>query len=418
MASHNTRGRQHPAQRRAARSVRVVDGCYIADVTPVPDRDPRESARRLAPLIRESANEAERERRLPARVATAMAEAGLYRIAAPLALGGGECDPRTQIETIEVVSYAGGAAGWNLMIGIENLGFLGAALPKVTGDAIFADPHLIVSGALNPLGRAREVDGGFQISGQWPFASGCHNAQYFWGQCVVYDGDEPARSAQGGNVLREALIPAAEFEILDTWQVGGLRGSGSHDVRAQDVFVPHERITKMMDGQQLAAGALFRFPILPRLAYNKVGVATGIARAAIDHFITMAERSTRRGSTVPLRDRPAAHLAVANAEATLRSARAFVFEAVEDVWETVQRHEVPTPRQNATVHLACSHAAAAAIHTVEQVHTAAGSVANFETSPLERCIRDVRVVPQHIMASAQWIEFAGRTLLASAGPAA
>lgn len=378
--------------------------------------EPLAEVRALAPLIRAGADEAERERKLPQRVAEAMALAGLYRIAAPRAVGGAECDPRTQIETIEAVSQIDGATGWNLMIGIENLGFLGAALPVETAVSLFADPKLIVSGALNPLGRGRPADGGFVVSGQWPFGSGCHNAQFFWGQFTVQNAEEPARSPEGGMVLREALMPASEFEIIDTWRVGGLRGSGSHDVRAEELFVPHERITQVMAGQKLTGGALFRFPILNRLAYNKVGVATGIARAAIDHFVAMAQQTTRRGSSVPLRERSAAQLAVAEAEAALRSTRAFVFETVGEVWDTVCAGDVPTARQQALVQLSCSHAAATAIEAVERVHTAAGSVANFEGNPLERCIRDVRVVPMHIMASAQWIEFAGRTLLAEQAP--
>src|SRR5262245_31149250 len=241
---------------------------------PAPSSDPRERARALAPLIRDCADEAERERRLPARVAAAMASAGLYRVAAPRSIGGGECDPRTQIETIEIVSAADGAAGWNLMIGIENMGFLGAALPLETARKLYADPGLIVAGALNPLGRAQPVAGGYRVTGQWPFASGCHNADWFWGQCVVTDGDEPARAERGGPVLREVLIPSTEFQILDTWHVSGLRGSGSHDVAAHDVFVPEERVTAVLQGgmRLRETGTLYRYPPFNRLAYNKIGV--------------------------------------------------------------------------------------------------------------------------------------------------
>ena len=159
----------------------MPDPSAAADPSPNP-QDPVESARALVPLIRECADEAERERRLPQRLAEAMAAAGLHRMAAPKSLGGLECNPRTQIEAIEIVSAADGAAGWTLMIGVEILGFLGASLDKEAADKIYADPGLIAAGALNPLGRATPEDGGFRVSGQWPFASGCHNAHYFWGQ--------------------------------------------------------------------------------------------------------------------------------------------------------------------------------------------------------------------------------------------
>ena len=379
--------------------------------------DPRDRARALVPLIRECADEADRERRLPARVATAMAAAGLYKVAAPRSIGGGECDPRTQIETIEIVSAADGAAGWNLMIGIENMGFLGAALPLETARKLYADEGLIVSGALNPLGRASPVPGGYRVTGQWPFGSGCHNAGWFWGQCMVADGNEPAKSAGGAAVLREVLIPSSEFEILDTWHVSGLRGSGSHDVAAHDVFVPDERVTAVMQGgmQLRETGTLYRYPPFNRLAYNKIGVATGIAQAAIEHFRTLASEKQPRGSRKLLREKTSVHLAYAEAVATLRAARAYAFESVEEVWRVVEAGNPPSAEQRMHVHLACSQACLAAVHSVELLYSAAGTTANFTSCPLDRCLRDVRVVPQHIMVSPQWKETAGRVLLGLPG---
>jgi alkylation response protein AidB-like acyl-CoA dehydrogenase len=373
--------------------------------------DPIEAARALVPLIRACADEAERERQLPQRLADALAAAGLHRIAAPRSLGGLECEPRRQIETIEIVSAADGAAGWTLMIGIEILGFLGPAMQAEAAAKLYSDPGLIGAGALNPLGRATPAEGGFRVSGQWPFASGCHNAHYFWGQCIVQDGGAPAQGPGGGPVLREAVIPAADFEILDTWHVSGLRGSGSHDVVVSDVFVPEERMTATFGRPPRETGTLYRFPAFNRLAYNKVGVATGIARAALDHFAELAAQKKPRASATLLRDKVSVQLAVAEAEACLRSARAFVFESVDTVWRATEEGRTPTPEEQALVHLACTQACVASIKSVEIVHAAAGTTANFTTSPLERCMRDVRVIPQHIMVGPQWKEYAGRVLL-------
>ena len=376
-----------------------------------PADDPVARARALAPLIREHADQAERERRLPKAVVDAMTAAGLYRVAAPLEVGGLETDPFTQIRVIEAVSEADGATGWNLMIGIEAVGFIGAALSKEVATEVFSDPGLVIAGALNPLGKAVPVDGGFQVTGQWPFASGCQNAQYFWGQCIVQDGDQSARDERGQVVLREIVVPARDFEVVDTWHVAGLRGSGSHDVRVEDVFVPERMMTAVSARGLVASGALFRMPVFSRLAYNKVGVATGIARAAVDHFTALASAKTPRGSRNLLRERATAQLAVAEAEAQLRSARAWVFESLAEIWEIAVAGGHVSKKQRALLQLACSNAAAASIRAVELVHSAAGASANFRSSPLERCMRDVRVVPQHIMVSPQWIEAAGRVLL-------
>lgn len=369
------------------------------------EADPVARARALAPLIRDAADEADRERRLPERVAVAMAEAGLYRVAVPERLGGLACDPRTQIETIEAISEADGAAGWNLMIGVENMSFLGPALPRAVAEKVFGDPALIVSGALNPLGRATPVDGGVRVTGQWPFASGCHNAHFFWGQCVLEGGKAAAPA------LREVLIPRNEFEIVDTWHVAGLRGSGSHDVAVRDVFVPDERITSAMAAPLESDDPLYRMPPLNRLAYNKVGVATGIARGALDAFVAIASETTRRASSQALREKLPVQRAFADAESALRSARAFVFEAVDTVWNAAREGRPTEPRERALVHLACSHACRAAIDAVALVHDSVGSRANFEGHPLARRLRDVRVVPQHIIVSSQWFESSGGVLL-------
>jgi alkylation response protein AidB-like acyl-CoA dehydrogenase len=231
----------------------------------------------------------------------------------------------------------------------------------------------------------------------------------------VVEGDEPVRNEAGMVEMREAVIPAAEFEILDTWHVGGLRGSGSHDVAANDLFVPDERMTRVFGGGMRETGTLYRFPPFNRLAYNKVGVATGIARAALDHFRELAGEKAPRGSTKLLRDKIPVQLAVAEAEAQLRAARAFVFEAVDTVWQKVDAGDEVFPQDRATVHLACTNACQASIRAVEIVHSAAGTTSNFTSSPLERCMRDVRVVPQHIMVSPQWNQVAGRVMLGLEG---
>jgi alkylation response protein AidB-like acyl-CoA dehydrogenase len=370
-----------------------------------------ESARRLSALARECADEAERNRSLPKRLTEAMALAGLYRVAAPCDVGGGETHPFTQIRVIEALSEADGAAGWNLMIGIEATGFLGAALEPDVARELFSDPALVVAGALNPLGRAEPVAGGFRVSGRWPFASGCQQSHYFWGQCVEMHGTERVRDDRGQVVLREAVVPAESFEVLDTWHVSGLRGSGSHDVEVRDVFIPTRRMTEVSRRPPHAHGTLFRLPAGSRLAYNKVGVATGIARAAIDDFVALASQKTPRASSASLRERSDAQRAVAEAEASLRSARAFVFEAVEEMWDVIDAGGTATARQRALVQLACSHAASAAVDAVGRVHAAAGTTVNQLGQPLERRFRDVQVVRQHITVSPQWVESAGRVLL-------
>jgi alkylation response protein AidB-like acyl-CoA dehydrogenase len=392
------------------------------------------AARALQPLVRRHADEAQRLRHVPEEVVRAMAAAGLYRIAAPGVFGGAEAPPRPTIEAIEAISEADGSTGWVLMIGIETVGIGSSLMPRETAGRLFAEhPDLVMAGALNPQGRARRVEGGWRVTGRWPFASGCHHAHFFWGQCLVDDdavGEEPGpedtpvgnalaggdgRSAVSRPTARprtlEVIVPRERYEIVDTWDTFGLRGTGSHDVAVDDLFVPDAMTTAVAGEEPAHGGPLYRLPPFSRLAYNKVGVATGIARAAIDHFVELAEGKTPRLARSRLRDRPRAQLAVAQAEAALRSARAFVFEAVDEAWETVVAGGRCDRRQRALVRLACSHACQEAIRAVELVHSAAGTSANGVGSPLGRARQDVAVVAQQIMVAPHFIEDAGRVLL-------
>jgi len=369
------------------------------------------AARALGPKIQERAAEFERDRRLPQDLARAMALAGLHKIASPSYAGGSECHPLTQMTVIETISRSDGSAGWNLMIGVEVQGFGAAAFPPDIAHRYFGAPECIIAGALNPVGRAEPVSGGLRVSGQWPMASGCQNADYFWGQCLVMDGDRPARRDNGAPVLREVLIPMNEMEVLGNWYANGLRGSGSHDVRATGITVPEERITSVTERVPFASSTLFRFPTYSRLAYNKAAVATGIARAAIDHFKHLASEKKPRSSKSLLRERGDAQRAIADAETLLRSGRAFMFEAVSQMWDMIAAGEPAGPEPRALVLLSCINAVQNACRAVDGLYAAAGASAVYADSPLGRCYRDIHIVPQHITVSPQWTEAAGRMLL-------
>jgi alkylation response protein AidB-like acyl-CoA dehydrogenase len=333
-----------------------------------------------------------------------MARAGLFAICAPASLGGAEADPITTIDVIETISAADGGAGWVLMIGVETTGLGSAAMQADAADEIVrAHPDVVLCGALNPQGRARRVDGGWTVTGQWPFASDCQQADWFWGQCFVEGG---AR----GEAL-EVLVPRAEYEVLDTWNSPGLRGSGSHDVRVVDRFVPDAHVTRTRVERPHHDGPLFHVPIAARLAYNKVGVATGIARGAIDAFVELAATRTPRFTSAPLRERPRAQVALADAEALVGGARGFVDRAVGDVWETVCRGDRPSTRQHALVRLACSDAVRRSAEAVTGLMAAAGTATTDADHPLARAFRDVHVVGLQLTVSPHLIDDAGRVLL-------
>jgi indole-3-acetate monooxygenase len=366
--------------------------------------DPVERARALAPLIRAHADEAEAQRHLSAEVALAMARAGLYRIAAPRRCGGEGVDPMSQIATIEATACIDASTAWNLMIGIETFGLIAPNFEHCAD--LLEDPLTILCSSTAAVGAADEIDGGYRVSGRWQFVSGCHNSQVFAG--LVQRRRDGAPIPHLPAVY--AVVVRPDFHIVDTWNVGGLCGSGSHDVVIDGVAVPNDRILARM-GNHPQETPLERFPLSSRLAYNKVGVALGIGRAAIDAFVDLATGKIPRFTSTSLRQRPFAQRAVALAEIRLRGARALVFELVGDMWRQLCAGAAITPRERALFQMACSDAAAAAVQAVELVCEASGTSANDKAHPLERLARDVRVVRQHVTVAPHHIEDGGRVLL-------
>ncbi len=366
--------------------------------------DPVARVRALAPMIRQHAAANERDRRLQPQVARAMAEAGLYRTAAPRRVGGTECDPMTQIATIEAAATADGSTGWNLMVGIESFGLIAPAFEQCAD--LLADPLTILCGSTAAVCTADETPKGFRVNGRWQFVSGCHNCDVFAGLVQ--------RRRNGAAIpdlpIVYAVVTRPDFEILDTWNVGGLSGSGSHDVTITNVEVPNERILARM-GTLRGDTDLEHFPLSSRLAYNKVGVALGIARAAIDAFVDIATGKIPRFASKSLRERPSAQHAVAVAHVRVAASRALVFELVEEMWEKVRARAHITTHERALFQIACSDAVAGAAEAVDAVCNAAGTTANDRAGPLERLARDVRVVRQHVTVAPQQLDDGGRVLL-------
>jgi alkylation response protein AidB-like acyl-CoA dehydrogenase len=381
-------------------------------------------ARALLPLIRTHAATAERERRLPAVVARAFARAGLYRIAAPRRTGGSAEDPMTQIQVIATVAEADGSAGWNLMIGVESFGLIAPALDPAFG--VFADPGVILSSSTAAVGSAVRVAGGYRINGQWQFVSGCHNADVFAATVVVDDPADPGAATR----RMYALVPRAAFDIVDTWHVSGLAGSGSHDVRVTDAVIPADHLVPAMGGGQTlgsaasgrASGtedrrerALAALPLAPRLAYNKVAVALGIARSAVSEFDALARGKVPRFSSGSLRSRATAQRAMATAEIRVRGAHALLIQETGALWAYAHQGKRPPAADLGAFQAACSLATADLCTAVDLLADAAGTTANFKDHPLDRASRDIRVIRQHASVASHHVEDAGRVLLGLAG---
>jgi indole-3-acetate monooxygenase len=365
----------------------------------------------LKPLIVMKRQEGERMRHVPPAVVEALAKAGMLEMFLARSLGGPELTPMIAFKAIEEISLLDGSIGWCAMIASILSGFA-SWLPPGVGRAVAGQPaDLRLAGSIRPQGRARASEGGYRIEGHWDFASGINHARWLLCPCVLMLANTPMLTPQGTPEVRTFWVPAERAVIKDTWHVMGLRGTGSHDFIVEDVFVNEDYSSCHADPPQ-QDGLLYN----PRLFLTWVWTATvanalGIARGAMNEFIELASHKGTTNSTTLLRDRPLVQTRVAEAEALLGAARAYVLNAVGNVWTLASERHTDLDSAIARARLAITHGMHAAARSVDLVFHAAGTNAVYEKNSLERHFRDIHVALQHGAALPSHIEAAGKALL-------
>lgn len=373
------------------------------------------AAAALAPLVAAHQEALDQERRTPLPLVEAWRAAGFLRLWLPGELGGAEVEPTTVLEVVEVVAALDGAVAWNLLIGISGALFAGY-LPELVAHAIWgADPDIVTAGSFMPSGRATLAAGGVRVSGRWGFVSGVQHADWVAGNCLVFDGERPRMGVDGAPELRLMFFPATAGTVLDTWQAGGMRGTGSHDFAVADAFVPEGFWFDVFNGRGRIGRPLYRLPFVTWFGAGLAALTLGIARHAIDALVTLAATKVPTGQQTSLRERPLAQIQVAQAEAQVLAARAFLHQAGGAVWQRLVVGDEPSEDDLAHLQLANVHATESAVRAVELMYQAAGTSAIPSRSVLDRCLRDVHVAAQHIAVSTQHYQSIGQTLLAQSG---
>lgn len=365
------------------------------------------AARELAPIIRGMREELDTTRHLPTSLAKKMARAGFFQLHACRELGGPELPPLTGFHVIEELSKADGSVGWCAMIASSLSLTTGWLAPEV-GRKMFGTPlDVRIAGSIRPQGRAYPVEGGYRVEGQWNFASGVHHANWLYCTCEVIHGD-------GTPEVRTLLVPAASATIVDTWSVIGMCGTGSHDFVVDGVFVPTAHDVSRSKPPQ-ASGTLFTVyntRVGQGAAWsNTAANALGIARGAIDVFVDLATRTSSTMSTTLLRDRAMVQMRLAEAEAIVGAARAYVVESVRTAWQAACDGTLDAKRHGLPLRLAITHSMHEAMRAVDIVFHAAGTNAVYRKHPLERYFRDIHVAVQHAAALPLHIEAAGKVLM-------
>lgn len=368
-----------------------------------------EETRSLRPIVQSARQEVDRLRHLPSSIVNAFAERDVNRLLLPEDLGGRGIDPLTLFDLIEEVASYDGSVGWNYAV-MTNGSLVAGGLAPDTARSVFSRPEDGVAGSGAPQGRAVRVDGGYRVTGKFAWASGIHQATWALGGCFVYDGNERATGLDGAPVVIQAVVPKHEARILDTWYVGGLRGTGSTEFVLDDVFLPEERALTLYSSEPKHSSPLYRLP--PTFfGFAISAVPLGIARAAVEGLKDLAHRKTPPPPRLGLADQASTQYAIAKAHAMTNAARLGIRDAFAVVWRDVCTRGETTMESRANMRAAMTHSVETCATAVQLCYRIAGGSALFEDEPFERALRDVNAASGHLTLQQAAMEDAGRVML-------
>jgi alkylation response protein AidB-like acyl-CoA dehydrogenase len=372
------------------------------DLTPAPlsgENEIAAVARRIAGAAHQMSSEIDSGRRLPEHLVALLRDSGLLRAGAPMEVAGLELPPGVALLCAEELARGDASTGWCVSIAITS-SLLAAYLPASGRDELFGDGRGVAAGVWAPRGKGRSVDGGVVVSGRWAFCSGISHADVMFAGCLIDDRPVPAVVA-----LRKE-----DLEVVDTWHTLGLRGTGSHDTVADEVFVPANRVLSLLDGPILDR-PLYRFPVFGFFALSIAAAALGNARGAIDDLVELAGGKKGLGSTRTLAERSTTQTAVATAEAALSAARALYYDAIDAGWRASQDGGgVPVGVRN-RLRLAATHGVRTSADVVRAMYDLAGGSAIYDHAPLQRRFRDAYTATAHFQVNEASRELPGRILL-------
>jgi alkylation response protein AidB-like acyl-CoA dehydrogenase len=331
----------------------------------------------------------------------------MYLMCVPRAVGGLEIDFPTYVQAIEEIGKADASTGW-IVNQCAIFATYAARMPRDIARLIWFDtPRSVVANTPLPTAQAIVVPGGYRVTGRQGFSTGCRHAAWLAARAQVLENGQ-LRLQDGQPEQRYLFVPAAEAELLDTWHVRGMRGTGTYHFAVSDVFVPVERTVLQTGASLLETGALYPIPRTLLFGSGDAAVALGVARACLTAFFELAGAKTPRAMQATLRDQPLVQAAVGRAEADLRSGRAFLTEAVRELWTETKSTGEASQEQRAILRLALTHAIRLAVQVVDTVYNAAGVTAIYEGNPLQRYFQDIHVISQHLQARLSHYELVGQ----------
>lgn len=376
------------------------------------DRDVIARAETVRDAVAAASDTIETTRRLPPDLLDLLHAAGLFRLLLPRSSDGIETDPVTFFHVIETIAKADASTAWCLSQA-GGCAMSAAYLDLPVAREIFADPRAVLAWGPGPRVKAVECDGGYRVTGVWSFASGGRHATWLGAHCPIFAADgSPRRDANGEQLERTMLVRTEDVAWTDIWNTVGLRGTASDQFALNDFFVRSDHsIIREFDRECREHGPLYRMSNHTCYQVGFAGVASGIARSALDTFIDVARNKVPRGMKSPIRDNAVVQSGLAQAEVNLRAARAFLLQSMADIWTDLVAGTSITAAQRVTIRMAATNAIHKAREAVDFAYNAAGATAIFEGHPLERRFRDIHTVTQQLQGRLSHFETVGAFML-------
>ncbi|MCH5677562.1 acyl-CoA dehydrogenase family protein [Streptomyces gilvus] len=362
-------------------------------------------ARSLAPLIESEADAIEEGGRLTASVVEAIRDNNLFWVGVPETAGGSGGEVCDAIEVIEELARADASVGWIAMVNISAAAMIAGFLPEDGVRRLYSGTsRALMAGYAAPVGKGRRADGGFEVSGHWTFASGCDWADWFGvGFTVVDEKGKPALDENGQRQALYAVIPRDAARIVRNWDVTGLRGTGSHDLESDGVFVPDSMVLDAYSLTPVRSDAVFHLGKDGIAVAGHAGVALGLMKRALEEVAGITDGKARRGYPVPVADHPVFGFEFAKADAQYRSARAYLMETFRAAQEQAVREQRVDPELRARMRQAAVWAHRVVDDVVGFARLWGGTQAFRNPSVLGRVVRDAAVLTQHLHVDNIWL---------------
>ena len=328
-------------------------------------------------------------------------------MAVPRSIGGGEIDLPTYTQVIEELGKADASTGWCVNQGAIYATYA-SRMPREMARKIWIDPpRAVVANTPAPTAKAVVVPGGYRVTGRQGFSTGCRT-RHLGGRPRPDHRQRPGADGGQGRPRRATCsCRSPRRELLDTWHVRGMRGTGTHHFAVNDVFVPAERTVLSVDGAAAGSRPLYRIPRTLLFASGDASVALGMARTCMNTFMDLAGAKAPRAMPTLLRDQSMIQVMSASAEAWLRTGKAFLNEAVREIWTAACANTI-TLDHRANLRLATTHGIRLAAQIVDAVYSAAGATAVYEDNVLQRYFQDIHVITQHMQSRLSHYELIGQ----------